>query len=64
MTPPWHSSYREAQDPVGTAPLGCSQTNGRPFGHTVVALANEEHKILQFMTAWDEFTPSRLPPLN
>ncbi|TGO65068.1 hypothetical protein BCON_0004g00650 [Botryotinia convoluta] len=48
--------------PVGTVPLGYSQTNGRPFGLAVVALANEEHKILQFMTAWDEFTPSHLPP--
>ncbi|TGO66441.1 hypothetical protein BOTNAR_0061g00060 [Botryotinia narcissicola] len=38
--------YYAAQDPVGTVPLGCSQTNGCPFGFTVVALANEEHKIL------------------
>ncbi|KAF7906544.1 hypothetical protein EAF00_000823 [Botryotinia globosa] len=49
---------------ASTVTLGCSQTNGCPFGLTVVTLANEEHKILQFMTAWDEFTPSRLPPLQ
>ncbi|TGO31342.1 hypothetical protein BPAE_0001g02420 [Botrytis paeoniae] len=48
--------------PVGTVPLGYSQTNGRPFGLAVVALGNEEHKILQFMTAWDEFTPSPTEP--
>ncbi|KAF7958928.1 hypothetical protein EAE96_002454 [Botrytis aclada] len=46
-----------AEYPVGTVPLGYSRTNGRPFGLAVVALANEEHKILQFMTAWDEITP-------
>ncbi|KAF7938251.1 hypothetical protein BELL_0526g00060 [Botrytis elliptica] len=50
--------------PVETVPLGYSQTNGRPFGLAIVAMANEEHKILQFMTAWDELTPSRLPPLQ
>ncbi|THV53167.1 hypothetical protein BGAL_0057g00070 [Botrytis galanthina] len=48
--------------PVGTVPLGYSQTNGRPFELAVVALANEEHKMMQFMTAWDKITPSRLPP--
>lgn len=48
--------------PVGTVPLGYSQTNGRPFELAVVALANEEHKMVQFMTAWDKITPSRLPP--
>lgn len=48
--------------PVGTVSLGYSQINGRPFGLAVVALANEEHKMLQFMTAWDELMPARLPP--
>ncbi|KAF7893075.1 uncharacterized protein EAF02_000613 [Botrytis sinoallii] len=50
--------------PVGTVPLGYSQTDGRLFGLAIVAMANEEHKMLQFMTAWDELTPSRLPPLQ
>ncbi|KAF5878209.1 putative amidase family protein [Botrytis fragariae] len=45
--------------PVGTVPLGYSQSNERPVRLAVVVLANKEHKILQFMTAWDKFTPSR-----
>ncbi|TEY73352.1 hypothetical protein BOTCAL_0079g00170 [Botryotinia calthae] len=46
---------------VGTVLLGYSATNGCLFEISVVTLANE-HRILQFMIAWDELLPSRLPP--
>lgn len=48
--------------PVGTVPLGYSPTNGRPYGLAVVAVAGEEAKMLDFMTAWEATMPERKPP--
>lgn len=48
--------------PVGTMPLGYSETNGRPFGMCIVAAAENEDKILQAMKSWDATIPKRKAP--
>lgn len=48
--------------PVGTMPLGYSETNGRPFGMCIVAAADNEDKILRAMKAWDATIAKRKAP--
>ena len=48
--------------PVGTMPLGYSETNGRPFGACIIAAAGQEGKILRAMSAWHATMQTRQPP--
>ncbi|KAI0191098.1 amidase signature enzyme [Astrocystis sublimbata] len=48
--------------PVGTMPLGYSETNGRPFGVCIIARAGQEDKILRAMSAWELSVGKRKPP--
>jgi amidase len=50
--------------PVGAVPLGYAETfNGRPYGLMVIGRADEEDKVVSFMSAWDATHPGlRKPP--
>lgn len=48
--------------PVGTMPLGYSESNGRPFGMCIIAGSGQEGKILQAMSAWEAMVEERKPP--
>ncbi|KAH8704214.1 amidase signature domain-containing protein [Talaromyces proteolyticus] len=49
--------------PVATVPLGLADFNGRAFGANIISTANNEGKILQFMSIWEKTFPNvRIPP--
>jgi amidase len=51
--------------PVGNLPLGFAEFNGRPFALHMLALENQEAKMLRIMAAWEGTFPEnvRPPPL-
>jgi amidase len=49
--------------PIATVPLGLMESNDQPYGFFVVARANEEKKLLAFMSAFEAmFLASKTPP--
>ncbi|KAF2799428.1 amidase signature enzyme [Melanomma pulvis-pyrius CBS 109.77] len=48
--------------PVATMPLGILQLNGRPFGISMIAGKNQEHKLFQIMSAWETLYTRQPPP--
>ncbi|PVH75110.1 amidase signature enzyme [Cadophora sp. DSE1049] len=50
--------------PIASLPLGCLDYNGRGFGMLAIARANNEMKLFECMSAWDNmFRPVKPPPL-
>ena len=42
-------------------PLGILELNGRPFGVTAIARANDEGKLFSIMSAWEATFPRGKP---
>ncbi|KAJ5289132.1 amidase signature domain-containing protein [Penicillium angulare] len=48
--------------PVATIPLGYADFNGRAFGLNIIGLDQEEDRILEVMSAWEETFPNAHQP--
>lgn len=48
--------------PVGAAPLGYAEFNGRPFGVAIIAKAGREDLILRALSAWEGTVACCKPP--
>ncbi|KAF2657867.1 amidase signature enzyme [Lophiostoma macrostomum CBS 122681] len=54
-----------SQYPLASIPFSYVTSSGRPYGLHVIARANEEDKIIKFMSAWEEtMPPCRVPNLE
>ncbi|KAF2498920.1 amidase signature enzyme [Lophium mytilinum] len=51
-----------ARYPLASIPFGYVESSGRPYGLHVIAKANEEEKIVTFMSAWEKTKPPRRVP--
>ena len=50
--------------PLASIPFNYVETSGRPYGLHVIAKANEEDKIIKFMSVWEKIIgPRRTPDL-
>lgn len=50
--------------PIATAPVGQLRYNGRPFGLSFLARANDEVSLLRFMAAYQALAAPRPVPDN
>ena len=48
--------------PLCSMPLSYLDFNGRPFGMAAIASKNQEHVLVQVMSAWEATFPARKPP--
>ncbi|KAJ5948604.1 hypothetical protein N7454_001911 [Penicillium verhagenii] len=48
--------------PICAMPLSYLDYNGRPFGVAAIAGRNQEHLLVQVMSAWEATFPARKPP--
>ncbi|KAF2806717.1 amidase signature enzyme [Mytilinidion resinicola] len=48
-----------ARYPLASIPFGYVESSGRPCGLHVIAKANEEDKIVRFMSVWERMRPPR-----
>jgi amidase len=54
-----------ADYPLASVPFKCVESSGRPYGLHVIAKANEEDKIIKFMSVWERTVgPRRVPDLD
>jgi Asp-tRNA(Asn)/Glu-tRNA(Gln) amidotransferase A subunit family amidase len=54
-----------ANYPLATIPFRYVESSGRPYGLHVIAKANEEDKIISFMSVWERTVePRRVPDLD
>ncbi|OAG19567.1 amidase signature enzyme [Alternaria alternata] len=54
-----------ARYPLASIPFSYVESSGRPYGLHVIARANEEDKIIRFMSLWENVIgPRRLPDLD
>lgn len=49
--------------PIATVPIGQLRYNNRPFGLCIVAKANDEETLLQFMSAYEKVAKPRPVPI-
>ncbi|KAK4234149.1 amidase signature enzyme [Achaetomium macrosporum] len=59
---PFSSLASSSGYPIATVPLGRRNTNGRPFGVSILARTNEEGTLIRIMSAWEAMFPKREIP--
>lgn len=59
---PISSLASSAGYPIATVPLGRRNTNGRPFGASIMTRAGDEGTLVQIMSAWEATFPKREIP--
>jgi Asp-tRNA(Asn)/Glu-tRNA(Gln) amidotransferase A subunit family amidase len=52
-------STHNTEYPLASLPLGYVEASGRPYGIQAIVKANEEHKMIEFMSLWQKLIPER-----